>query len=103
MCNEVDVHLGRKLFVRRRILGMTQKRLAAACGVRFQQIQKYECGANRMSALRLWQLAQALEVPMTYFFEGLPHETLIEISAQPSPKGRRGRPATTEDGERMVA
>jgi transcriptional regulator with XRE-family HTH domain len=89
MCNEVDVHLGRKLFVRRRILGMTQKQLAEACGVRFQQIQKYECGANRMSALRLWQLAQALEVPMTYFFEGLAHQTLVRAGAEPSPRGRR--------------
>jgi transcriptional regulator with XRE-family HTH domain len=103
MCNEVDVHLGRKLFIRRRILGMTQKQLAVACGVRFQQIQKYECGANRMSALRLWQLAQALEVPMTYFFDGLSHETLVEVGAQPSLKGRRTRRAATEDGDRMVA
>jgi transcriptional regulator with XRE-family HTH domain len=102
MCNEVDVHLGRKLFVRRRILGLTQKQLAEACGVRFQQIQKYECGANRMSALRLWQLAQALEVPMTYFFEGLSHQTLVRASAEPSPKGRR-RDTTVETGEPMMA
>ena len=81
---------------------MTQKQLAEACGVRFQQIQKYECGANRMSALRLWQLAQALEVPMTYFFEGLAHQTLVRAGAEPSPKGRR-RSTTVEAGELMVA
>lgn len=81
---------------------MTQKQLAEACGVRFQQIQKYECGANRMSALRLWQLAQALEVPMTYFFEGLAHQTLARAGAEPSPKGRR-RDTTVEARELMVA
>ncbi|MFL5297010.1 MAG: helix-turn-helix domain-containing protein [Phenylobacterium sp.] len=67
----IDIHLGRRLRRRRRILGLTQQQLAAACGVRFQQIQKYECAANRMSAARLWQLAEVLEVPVSYFYEGL--------------------------------
>ena len=71
MCEEIDEHLGRRLRRRRRLLGLTQQQLAAACGVRFQQIQKYECAANRMSAARLWQLAQVLDVPVSYFFEGL--------------------------------
>jgi len=69
--DEIDIHLGRRLRRRRRLLGLTQQELAHACGVRFQQIQKYECAANRMSAARLWQLAQALDVPVSYFFEGL--------------------------------
>jgi len=71
MADEIDVHLGRRLRRRRRLLGLTQQELARSCGVRFQQIQKYECAANRMSAARLWQLAEALEVPVAYFFEGL--------------------------------
>ena len=69
--DEIDVHLGRRLRRRRRLLGLTQQALATACGVRFQQIQKYECAANRMSAARLWQLAEILEVPVGYFYEGL--------------------------------
>jgi transcriptional regulator with XRE-family HTH domain len=69
--DEIDEHLGRRLRRRRRLLGLTQQQLATTCGVRFQQIQKYECAANRMSAARLWQLAQALDVPVSYFFEGL--------------------------------
>ncbi|KND47068.1 MAG: transcriptional regulator, Cro/CI family [Parcubacteria bacterium C7867-004] len=69
--DEIDIHLGRRLRRRRRLLGLTQQELAHACGVRFQQIQKYECAANRMSAARLWQLAEALEVPVSYFYEGL--------------------------------
>nr|WP_085954863.1 helix-turn-helix transcriptional regulator [Caulobacter sp. AP07] len=71
MGNDIDVYLGKRLRRRRRLLGLTQQQLAGAVGVRFQQIQKYECGANRISAARLWQLSEALEVPVGYFYDGL--------------------------------
>ena len=71
MANDIDLHLGRRLRRRRRLLGLTQQQLAVAVGIRFQQIQKYECGANRISAARLWQLAEALEVQVSYFYDGL--------------------------------
>ena len=71
MGDSIDVHLGKRLRRRRRLLGLTQQQLAGACGVRFQQIPKYECGANRISAARLWQLSEALEVPVGYFYDGL--------------------------------
>ena len=71
MSDDIDFHLGKRMRRRRRLLGLTQQQLAEACGVRFQQIQKYECGANRVSAARLWKIAGALEVQMNYFFEGL--------------------------------
>jgi transcriptional regulator with XRE-family HTH domain len=71
LSENLDEHLGRRLLARRRLLGLTQKQLAELCGVRFQQIQKYECGANRMTAARLWTIAKVLEVPVDYFFEGL--------------------------------
>jgi transcriptional regulator with XRE-family HTH domain len=71
MGDAVVEHIGRRLLHRRRTLGLTQEQLARAIGVRFQQIQKYECGANTMSASRIWALAQALEVPVGYFYEGL--------------------------------
>ena len=61
MATDIDLHLGRRLRRRRRLLGLTQQQLATQVGIRFQQIQKYECGANRISAARLWQLAEALE------------------------------------------
>ncbi len=83
--NKIDVHLGRRLRRRRRLLGLTQQQLAGACGVRFQQIQKYECGANRISAARLWQLSEALEVPVGYFYDGLseiaPCESVTETES----------------------
>lgn len=71
MGNDIDTHLGKRLRRRRRLLGLTQQQLAGTVGVRFQQIQKYECGANRISAARLWQLSEALEVPVGYFYDGL--------------------------------
>ena len=74
MTNEIDRHLGKRLRQRRRTLGLTQQQIAEAVGVRFQQIQKYECGANRISAARLWLLAKALESPVGAFFDGLGEE-----------------------------
>ena len=71
MATDIDLHLGRRLRRRRRLLGLTQQQLALQVGIRFQQIQKYECGANRISAARLWQLAEALETPVSYFYDGL--------------------------------
>lgn len=71
MATRIDVHLGRRLRRRRRLLGLTQQQLGEQVGVRFQQIQKYECGANRLSAARLWELAEALKIPVGYFYDGL--------------------------------
>ena len=69
--NPVDLHIGQRVRHRRWLLGMTQQQLAQAVGIRFQQIQKYESGANRISASRLWDLARALDMPVSFFFEGL--------------------------------
>lgn len=71
MANAIDMHVGKRLRRRRRLLGLTQEQLGEAIGIRFQQIQKYECGANRVTASRLYELAVALNVPVNYFFEGL--------------------------------
>ena len=71
MTDKTDLHVGKRLRRRRRLLGMTQQDLAGMVGVRFQQIQKYETGTNRISASRLWDIAAALDVPVSFFFEGL--------------------------------
>jgi len=71
MKNSTDLHIGQRLRHRRWLLGMTQQDLAKAIGVRFQQIQKYESGANRISAARLFDLASALSVPVAFFYVGL--------------------------------
>jgi transcriptional regulator with XRE-family HTH domain len=69
--NPVDVHVGNRLKLRRTMVGMSQDRLGQMVGLTFQQIQKYEKGANRIGASRLFQFATLLDVPPAYFFEGL--------------------------------
>ena len=71
MTHHVDVHVGKRVRHRRWLIGMTQQQLAQQVGIKFQQIQKYETGANRISASRLWDIADALDVPVSFFFAGL--------------------------------
>lgn len=71
MSHPVDLFVGKKLRLRRKLLGLSQETLANAVGVTFQQVQKYERGVNRISASRLSEFADALKVPIVYFFEGM--------------------------------
>lgn len=68
----VDLHVGAAIRVRRKLLGVSQEVLAEALGLTFQQVQKYERGANRVSASKLWDIANRLDVDVAYFFQGLP-------------------------------
>ena len=77
MTDSTDLHVGKRLRRRRRLLGLTQQELASQVGVRFQQIQKYECGANRMTSSRLFDLSRALNVSVQYFFDGINTEGLL--------------------------
>ncbi len=69
--NPIDIHVGARLRQRRTLLGLSQDQLAQMLGVTFQQVQKYERGANRIGASRLFELACALDTPVGFFFEGL--------------------------------
>ncbi len=71
MKHPVDAHVGKRIRHRRWMVGMTQQQLADKVGIKFQQIQKYETGMNRVSASRLWDIADALGVQIAFFFEGL--------------------------------
>ena len=71
MKHPVDAHVGKRIRHRRWMVGMTQQQLADKVGIKFQQIQKYETGMNRVSASRLWEIADALGVSIAFFFEGL--------------------------------
>jgi len=73
--NPVDVHVGARVRLRRLMLRMSQDKLGENLGVTFQQVQKYERGTNRVSASRLWGMADVLDVPVQYFFEGLALES----------------------------
>ena len=77
--NPTDKHVGARVRMRRMMLGMSQEKLGDALGLTFQQVQKYEKGANRIGASRLQQISHILQVPVSFFFEGAPH-----VPGQPS-------------------
>jgi len=72
--NPVDVHVGSRVRLRRTLLGLSQEKLADAIGLTFQQVQKYERGANRIGASRLYELSRVLDVPVSFFFDDMTGE-----------------------------
>ncbi|MFN3521457.1 MAG: helix-turn-helix domain-containing protein [Phenylobacterium sp.] len=79
--NPIDRHVGLRIRLRRRELGVSQERLADSIGLTFQHVQKYERAANRVSASKLWEMAKALQTSITYFYEGL-GEAIIPPAAE---------------------
>ena len=90
----VDVHVGARVRVRRTLLGMNQTKLGDAIGVSFQQVQKYENGANRISASRLFGLSRMFDVPIEYFFDDMP--TVVAASSPALGGGRAKEPPSHE-------
>lgn len=90
--NPVDVHVGSRVRLRRTLLGLSQEKLANALGLTFQQVQKYERGANRVGASRLFQLSRVLDVPVSFFFDDMPPEV--------SGRGGAARAGLAEPGQR---
>ncbi|MBO6728838.1 MAG: helix-turn-helix transcriptional regulator [Maricaulis sp.] len=80
--NPVDVHVGSRIRLRRQLLRMSQEKLGDELGVTFQQVQKYERGANRVGASRLYRLSRVLEVPVQFFFEGLNDQESMGMMAE---------------------
>jgi transcriptional regulator with XRE-family HTH domain len=87
--NPIDRHVGSRVRMRRMMLGMSQEKLGDALGLTFQQVQKYEKGTNRIGASRLQQICQILQVPVSFFFEGVPESPL----GPPSDDGLREAPS----------
>lgn len=77
MPHPADIHVGKRVRLMRKLLGMSQEKLGALLGVTFQQIQKYEHGANRISAGRLYDLSRVMRVPVGFFFENMKAENLL--------------------------
>ncbi len=73
----VDIHVGARLRLRRNLLGMSQEQVGRACGLTFQQIQKYEHGTNRIGASRLFHFGKLLDVPVSYFFDAIPDDVSL--------------------------
>ena len=100
--NPIDVHVGARVRLRRTLLGMSQEKLGEAIGLTFQQVQKYERGANRIGASRLFDLSRVLDVPVSFFFDdmsddislqsprmmiaGLAEESIVTFDADPLTK-----------------
>jgi transcriptional regulator with XRE-family HTH domain len=82
--NPIDVHVGSRVRIRRLKLGMSQEKLGDALGVTFQQVKKYEKGANRIGASRLQHVSQVLQVAVAYFFEGAPGQLKAKGNAPSS-------------------
>ena len=80
--NPVDVHVGGRVRLRRTLLGMSQEKLGEAIGLTFQQVQKYERGANRIGSSRLFDLSRVLDVPVSFFFDDMPSEMAERSPAQ---------------------
>ncbi|MEO1548926.1 MAG: helix-turn-helix transcriptional regulator [Pseudomonadota bacterium] len=99
MKHPVDVHVGKRIRHRRWMVGMTQQQLAEMVGIKFQQIQKYETGMNRVSASRLWDIAQTLDVSVGFFFEGLEDEQATD--AAPAQDGLDARGDLLADREAL--
>ena len=81
--NPIDRHVGLRIRLRRKELGISQEKLAESIGLTFQQVQKYERAANRVSASKLWEVARALETSISYFYEGLPTDGELRYQAGP--------------------
>jgi transcriptional regulator with XRE-family HTH domain len=82
----IDGHIGKRIQLRRNMMGLSQKILAKKCGVTFQQIQKYETAGNRISASRLFDVSTALQTPVSFFFSGLPGNLPEETRSNRSAK-----------------
>jgi len=81
--NPIDVHVGTRVRLRRTLLGMSQEKLGDALGLTFQQVQKYERGANRIGASRLYDLSRVLDVPVSFFFDDIKAETVEAAQGDP--------------------
>jgi len=96
--NPVDVHVGARMRLRRTLLGMSQEKLGEAIGLTFQQVQKYERGANRIGASRLFDLSRMLDVPVSYFFDDMSDNTQNQspVNVIKGTGGHESAPATFE-------
>jgi transcriptional regulator with XRE-family HTH domain len=100
--NPIDVHVGARVRLRRTLLGMSQEKLGDAIGLTFQQVQKYERGANRIGASRLYDLSRVLDVPVSYFFEELGEGSPPSGMSEPSGEAFQANPMMKRETLELV-
>src|SRR5947207_14067501 len=98
--NPIDIHVGSRVRLRRNLLGMSQEKLGEAIGLTFQQVQKYERGASRVGASRLYDLSRVLDVPVSYFFEEM--RPGVASAAQARLGGLEEAPSPTYGADPMM-
>ena len=100
--NPIDVHVGARVRLRRTLLGLSQEKLGEAIGLTFQQVQKYERGANRIGASRLWELSGVLDVPVQFFFGEMSQDTVAAMRHIQQSQGLAPPPAAAFEAEPMA-
>ena len=100
--NPIDVHVGALVRLRRTLLGLSQEKLGEAIGLTFQQVQKYERGANRIGASRLWELSGVLDVPVQFFFSEMSPDTVEAMRQIQQSQGLSPPPAVAFEAEPMA-
>ncbi len=107
MPHPVDIHVGKRLRLRRTILGLSQEAIGNAIGVTFQQVQKYERGVNRMGSSRLYEFSKILSVPVSYFFDEMEKSATTAVPAsgvsEDSPEFEHEKMSSRETLEMMRA
>lgn len=102
MKHPIDAHVGQRIRHRRWMVGMTQQQLGEAVGIKFQQIQKYETGTNRVSASRLWDIARVLDVAISFFFEGMSAELADEHAGRTDTAETQGDMVSDREAAELV-
>lgn len=100
--NPIDVHVGSRVRLRRTLLGMSQEKLGEAIGLTFQQVQKYERGANRIGASRLFDLSRVLDVPVSFFFDDMSEDAAASPVDDDDEAGGEDRPVNTYEPDPMA-
>ncbi len=100
--NPVDIHVGRRVRLRRKFLGLSQEALAGAIALTFQQVQKYERGTNRISASKLHEIGRVLKAPAGYFFEGYSDNDDPEQDAEPYARHKIQKLLLTPEGMELA-
>jgi len=98
----IDIHVGQRVRLRRTLLGWSQEKLAQALGLTFQQVQKYERGANRIGASRLFDLSRVLDVPVSFFFDDMPGDAAAPAGAAEAPSEYDADPMARRETRGLV-
>lgn len=103
VANQIDVHVGRRVRLRRMLKGISQEKLGERLGLTFQQIQKYERGINRIGASRLFEISRILDIPIGYFFDDMPAEIAVSVMGEQAFTSAQEKRVTALDADVLLS